>query len=183
MESKKPLITLEDKIKMESEKPLTTVEEKITYDPSGEKKTTITTTVHKKDDGTIKVSENVVTKTQKNEINVQEAKIIGTKNIEAGADERKYIEAIHYKGEVAILKTENEIMNILKFDSLEKILKLMGRTLEDFCYDISYGIYTSEEIVEFRNSYNTRNSIKRGEYVKEYDYMLPIEERFKKKLI
>ena len=149
---------------MENEKPLITVEQKITSDPSGTSTTTTTTTVQTNDDG------------KNNEINVEEATTTGTRQIETGASDRRYIDAIHYKGEIAILKTETELMNLIKVDSLEKIVKLMGKTMEDFYYDISFGIYTSEEIIEFRKSLNTRNSIN-DKYVKDYDFMLSPDDK------
>ena len=157
--------------------PLKTVEEMITENENGKTMTTTTKTVEKRDDGTAHISEHVVTKKQKNEINVEGSTISGTKQIEAGANDKKYIDAIEYKGEVAILKGENHLMNMLKLDSLKTILRLMGVDLKDFYYDISFGIYTSEEITEFRKSLSTKLENKKDEYVKEYDYIIASDEK------
>ena len=157
---------------MEDNKHLTTVEEKITQDPDGKTKTIVTTTVQQMGDGTVKQSERRLSVTQTNEINVKDATTTGVKTVEGG---EAYISALKLKGEVAILKGENHLINIINLKSLEVIIKLMGTTLEDFYYDISYGLYTSEEIVEFRRSLSS--SIKRDEYIKDYDYMIPPEDK------
>ena len=146
--------------------------EKITQDPDGKTKTIVTTTVQQMGDGTVKQSERRLSVTQTNEINVKDATTTGVKTVEGGD---AYIKALKLKGEVAILKGENHLINIINLKSLEVIIKLMGTTLEDFYYDISYGLYTSEEIVEFRRSLSS--SIKRDEYVKDYDYIIPPEDK------
>ena len=151
---------------------LKTVEETITQDPNGNTKTITTTTVQQREDGTVHTSERKLSITQTNEINIKEATTTGVKTVEGGS---AYINALKLKGEVAIIQGENHLINILNLKSLEVILKLMGTNLEDFYYDISFGIYTSEEIVEFRRSLSS--SIKRDEYVKYYDYIIPPEDK------
>ena len=159
------------------DQPLTTVDEQIKYNPDGKVTTKTTKTVIQNDDGTTKYSEQVQVKTQTNQINVAESTITGTKNIEAANDDERYFKSVEYKGEVAILKGENQLIDIIKLDSLNVILRLMGTDLKDFCYDISFGIYSSEEIQEFRKSITTRLSSKNDEYVKDYDYIIEPDEK------
>jgi hypothetical protein len=122
-------------------------------------------------------SERVVIKKETNKINVEGSEIVGEKQIEAGENDKKYVEAIEFKGEVAILRAENQLMNIIKLESLQTILRLMNRTLKDFYYDISFGIYSSEEITEFRKSISSKIENKVDEYVKDYDYIIPPDEK------
>ena len=54
----------------------------------------------------------------------------------------------------------------------------MGETLENFIFGISFCVYTSEEIIEFRNNFKAKNFPKKAEkdkYVKNYDYNIPSE--------
>ena len=159
------------------DKPLRTVEEQITYNPDGKVTTTKTTTITKKDDGSNRLSERVIIKKQGNKINVEESELIGEKQIEAGNNDPRFVEAIEYKGEIAILKGENQLMNIIKLESLNEILKLMGTNLHEFCYDISFGIYSSEEITEFRKSISSKIENKVDTYVKDYDYIMAPDEK------
>ena len=159
------------------DKPLKTVEEQITYNPDGKVTTTKTTTITKKDDGSNRLSERVIIKKQGNKINVEESELIGEKQIEAGNNDPRFVEAIEYKGEIAILKGENQLMNIIKLESLNEILKLMGTNLKEFSYDISFGIYSSEEITEFRKSISTKIEHKVDTYTKNYDYIMAPDEK------
>ena len=159
------------------EQPLRTVEEQISYNPDGKVTTTKTTTIHKKDDGTNRLSERVVIKKQGNKISVEESELIGEKQVEAGNNDTRFVEAIEYKGEIAILKGENQLMNIIKLESLNEILKLMGTNLKEFSYDISFGIYSSEEITEFRKSISTKIEHKVDTYTKNYDYIMAPDEK------
>ena len=147
-------------------KPLQTVEEKITYDPSGKTTTTTTTTVNQRDDGTAHISERSVVRKEGNQINVEESELVGQKNLEG--NEENFIKAVEQKHELAILKGENQLISIIRLESFLKILSQMGTNLKDFIYDISMGIYSSEEIIEFRKSLST----KLENYVKDYDCIL-----------
>ena len=152
------------------EKSLPTVEEKITYDPNKKTTTTTTTTVNKREDGTAHISERTVIKKQGDQINVAESELVGQNNLEG--KEEGFLKAIENKQELAILKTENELMNIINLESFKKILSLMGTNLKDYVYDISLGVYSSEEIYEFRKSLSTKLENKVDVYVKDYDYIL-----------
>ena len=160
--------------------PLRTVEEQITYNPEGEKVTTTTTkTVTQKDDGSTRISERIVQKKQGNEINVENSTIVGEKEVVAGNNDTQYLEAIKTKGELAILKGENQLINIVNLESFEVILRQMGIDLNEFYYYVSFGIYSSEEIIEFRKSINTKieNKDKVDEYYKDYDYITEPNEK------
>ena len=160
--------------------PLRTVDEQIRYDPDGQKVTTTTTkTVTQKEDGSTRISERIVTKKQGNEINVADSTIVGEKEVVAGNNDTQYIDAIKTKGELAILKGENQLMNIVNLESFEVILRLMGINLNEFYYYVSFGIYSSEEIYEFRKSISTKieNKDKVDEYYKDYDYMTESDDK------
>ena len=157
--------------------PITTVDEQIKYHPDGKETTTTTKTVLKGDDGSTHYTEHVQVRRQSNQINVADSLVTGTKNIEAGADDERYVKSITYKGELAVLREENHLIEMLKLSSLEVILRLMNTTLKDFCYDISFGIYSSEEIQEFRKSITTKAENKVDDYVKDYDYIIEPDEK------
>ena len=165
---------------MENNQPLKTVEEQITYTPEGEKVVTTTTkTITQKEDGSTRISEHYVTKKQGNEINVKDSTIVGEKEVEAGKNDTQYLDAIRTKGELAILKGENQLINIVNLESFERILKLMGIDLNEFYYYISFGIYSSEEITEFRKSLSTKieTQDKVDDYYKDYDYITAPDEK------
>ena len=157
------------------QQPLTTVDEQIQYNPDGKVTTTTTKTVTQGEDGTTHYSEQVQVRRQSNAINVAESSLTGVKNVEADAE--NYLKGIQFKGEVAVLKDENHLIDILKLSSLEVILRLMNISLKDFCYEISFGIYTSEEILEFRKSISTKIETKSDDYVKDYDYIIEPDEK------
>ena len=160
--------------------PLRTVDEQIRYDPDGQKVTTTTTkTITQKEDGSTRISERIVTKKQGNEINVADSTIVGEKEVVAGNNDTQYIDAIKTKGELAILKGENQLMNIVNLESFEVILRLMSINLNEFYYYVSFGIYSSEEIYEFRKSISTKieNKDKVDEYYKDYDYMTESDDK------
>ena len=106
------------------------------------------------------VSENIFSKTQKNEINIEDSTMIGTKVVEADNNDDRYLKAIKKKGEIAILKGENKLIKILKLKSFEKIISLIGKTLNEYYYDISFGVYSCEEIIEQRKVLETISTIK-----------------------
>ena len=103
---------------------------------------------------------NTLTKKQTNEINVENSTIIGTKLVETDNNDERYLKAIKQKGEIAILKGENQLIEIIKLKTLEKILNLLGVELKEFYYDISFGIYSCEEIIEQRKTLETYSKLK-----------------------
>ena len=100
--------------------------------------------------GASTLSENILTTFHTNEINLENSTIIGTKLVEADNNDERYLKAIKQKGEIAIIKDENKLIEIIKLKSFGKILALIGTTLNEYYYDISFGIYSCEEIVELR---------------------------------
>ena len=145
---------------------------------------TITSSIinHNKD-GTTSISENILTTVQTNEINIEKSSIIGTKLVEADNNDQRYLKAIKQKGEVAILKDENKLVEIIKLETLNRILRLIGTNLKEFYYDISFGIYSCEEIIELRKSYETKFPGQRNNFNNDYDYFncyLPHEKQLEK---
>ena len=100
----------------------------------------------------IEVSGNLITTFQTNEINIENSTVVGTKLIETDNNDERYLKAIKQKGEIAILKEENKLIDVIKLKSLEEILKLIGTSLKEYYYDISFGIYSCEEIVELKKT-------------------------------
>ena len=133
--------------------------------------------------GTTTLSENILTTFQTNEINIENSTIIGTKLVEADNNDERYLKAINKKGEIAIIKDENSLIDIIKLKSLEKILQLTGTTLNEYYYDISFGIYSCEEIVELRktsdsNTINQNNNI--SKHKENYNYFPERENKLDK---
>ena len=120
--------------------------------------------------GNIITSENILTTIQINEINIENSTVIGTKLVETDNNDQRYLKAIKQKGEIAILKGENKLIEIIKLKSLEKILKLIGTKLKEFYYDISFGIYSCEEIVELRNNLNIDKNMKKTSIIKDNNH-------------
>ena len=118
--------------------------------------------------GTTTLSEKILTSFQINEIKLENSTIIGTKLVETDNSDKRYLKAIKQKGEIAIIKDEKQLIDIIKLKSLEKILKLIGTTLHKFYYDISFGIYSCEEIVELRKT-SDFNSISQNNNLNEHD--------------
>ena len=100
----------------------------------------------------IEGSGNLITTFQTNEINIENSTVVGTKLIETDNNDERYLKAIKQKGEIAILKEENKLIDVIKLKSLEEILKLIGTSLKEYYYDISFGIYSCEEIVELKKT-------------------------------
>ena len=103
--------------------------------------------------------------------------------VETDNNDERYLKAIKQKGEIAILKGENKLIEIIKLETLEKILSLLQITLKEFYYDISFGIYSCEEIVELRKRLETNSSLKNENFKKNSDnhnYNLNIDGNIKK---
>ena len=115
------------------------------------------------------VPDNLLASIQTNEINVENSTVIGTKLVETDNNDERYLKAIKQKGEIAILKGENKLIEIIKLETLEKILSLLQITLKEFYYDISFGIYSCEEIVELRKGLETNSSLKNENFKKNSD--------------
>ena len=53
----------------------------------------------------------------------------------------------------------------------------MDTNLKEFSYDISFGIYSSEEITQCRKSFSTKIEHKVDTYTKNYDYIIAPDEK------
>ena len=83
----------------------------------------------------------------------------------------KYIDAIKSKDDLAIMY-EDKLLNYIKVSSFEKILHLMEENLNSYFDCIAYGIYSSEEIIELRNSMKI-DQPKNENYSRNLDAYLP----------
>ena len=63
----------------------------------------------------------------------------------------KYVDAIKSKDDLAIMYDE-KLITYIKVTSFEKILQLMNENLNTYFDSLAYGIYSTEEIIELRNS-------------------------------
>ena len=114
---------------MESQ-PKETLEEKITYTDDGEVHTQKKTTVQEGEDGSKHISEIVTQRRKSNTVdinNLPNATEVHNLEITTKEGDNTYLDAIKFKGEVAVLKEENKLIEILKYKTLEKIFKFCNK--------------------------------------------------------
>ena len=93
----------------------------------------------------------VVTKTKVlNEINPDHVQTIKSFKIEASKGESKYIDALRKKNEIGILNKEGKFVCTVSLTSLLKILSLNSQNLDSNFDIVTFGIYSSYEIVQIR---------------------------------
>lgn len=95
-------------------------------------------------------------------------------------EDTKYADAIRTKEELAVMYNEKLLLYI-RVSSFEKILKLINESLNTYFDSIAYGIYSSEEIIELRNSLRSQPPKKEEEYTKNFDVCSPNEDKLKKR--
>ena len=67
------------------------------------------------------------------------------------AEDTKYVDAIRAKKELGVLFDE-KLITYISVDAFEKILKIMDENLENYFDALSFGIYSSKEITELKQS-------------------------------
>ena len=67
------------------------------------------------------------------------------------AEDTKYVDAIRAKKELGVLFDE-KLITYISVDTFEKILKIMDENLENYFDALSFGIYSSKEITELKQS-------------------------------
>ena len=72
-------------------------------------------------------------------------------NLGVSMEDTKYVDIIRTKDDLAILQ-EEKLITYIKVKSFERVLQLMKESLDTYFDSLSFGIYSSEEIIEFRNS-------------------------------
>ena len=103
------------------------------------------------DDSNI-IIDSIITNSVKNEIKLDENTKVNVSEVDADADDKKYIDAIRSKNQLAVLKDSNQMICMIPLAAAENILKKMGGTLEEDLSTFAFGIYSSEEINEIRKS-------------------------------
>ena len=134
----------------------------------GEVETTKRKSVIANEDGTTSIVNQLIEKKTVPGI-IGEPQKIEEYNLGVSMEDTKYADAIRTKNDLAIMKDE-KILLFIKVASFEKILKLMNESLNTYFDSIAYGIYSSEEITEFRNSIKTKPPPKKKPYTKIADF-------------
>ena len=164
----------------------------IYQDEKTEQKDGETTTTKRKSimevnpDGSTTITNSVVSTTVKNEIKLDENTKVNVSEIDAHLEDKKYIEAMRAKNQLAVLKDSNQMICNIPLSAAEDILKKMGASLENDFNIFAFGIYSLEEINEIRKSmaYEKPKKVFTN-VIKDFDViMTPIEKngRIKKKL-
>ena len=102
-------------------------------------------------------------------------------NLGVSMEDTKYVDIIRTKDDLAILQ-EEKLITYIKVKSFERVLQLMKESLDTYFDSLSFGIYSSEEIIEFRNSIRIEPP-KKERYTKNFDLYLSEEaqlNRFKR---
>ena len=98
-------------------------------------------------DGSKTITNTITTLTKTNKIKLDENTKIQSFTKEIDNEDKIYLNCLKTKNELAILKGENFIICNINLKSCEKIFMLMGEILEENFEIISFGIYSSEEIL------------------------------------
>lgn len=147
----------------------------------GETKSKRTSTVIKNSDGTTTVTD-IVTKIKPlNEIKMDPNAEIQSFKVEATSEDTRYINALYLKKEVAIIEGNNNLICIIPLNSLKKIFQLFDETIEMSFDRVSYGIYSTEEIIQFKQMVHYHNNEFKNENEKRYlEYNLEYAKKLRK---
>jgi hypothetical protein len=128
-------------------------------------------------DGSTTITDSVISSTIKNEIKLDENTKVNVNEVEADADDQKYLQAIREKKQLAVLKDTNQVICMISLESAENILKKMGCSLEEDFSLFAFGIYTLEEINEIKKSLTLEQPKKKENFTKDFNIILPPIER------
>jgi hypothetical protein len=98
------------------------------------------------------IIDNIISNSVKNEIKLNENTKVNVSEVDADADDKKFIDAMRSKSQLAILKDSNQMICMIPLTAAENILKKMGGNLEEDFSAFAFGIYSLEEINEIRKS-------------------------------
>ena len=127
-------------------------------------------------DGSTTITDSFVSSTVKNEIKLDANTKVNVSEVDAELDDKKYIEALHSKDILAILKDANQMICLIPLSAGENILKKMGSSLQKDFSLFSFGIYSLEEINEIRRTSSLEKPQKPPNYTKDFMvYMPPID--------
>ena len=129
-------------------------------------------------DGSTTITDSIVSTSVKNEIKLDENTKINVSEVDADLDDKKYIQAMREKNQLAVLKDTNKMICIIPLKAAENILKKMGGSLEEDFSSFAFGIYSMEEINEIRKSlvYEKPKKVFVN-IIKDFDIIMPPLER------
>ena len=148
--------------------------------PDGKVETTRRSSVIQNEDGSTSYVSQVKEKTIGSS-RIGEPQKVEEYDLGVSMEDTKYVDIIRTKDELAILK-EEKLITYIKVRSFERVLQLMKESLDTYFDSLSFGIYSSEEIIEFRNSVRI-DPPKKQRYTKNFDLYLSEEaqlNRFKR---
>ena len=100
--------------------------------------------------------------------------------VEATSEDKRYINALNLKNEVAIIEGSNNLICIIPLKSLKKIFKFFDETIEMSFDRVSYGIYSIEEIIQFKQMVHYRNLNINEDLKKDFQLKNDNAKKFKK---
>jgi hypothetical protein len=124
-------------------------------------------------DGSTTITDSFVSSTVKNEIKLDANTKVNVSEVDAELDDKKYIEALHSKDILAILKDANQMICLIPLSAGENILKKMGSSLQKDFSLFSFGIYSLEEINEIRRTSSLEKPQKPPNYTKDFVVYMP----------
>ena len=132
-------------------------------------------------DGSTNITDNIVTTSIKNEIKLDENTKVNVSEVDAQLDDKKYIDAMRSKNQLAVLKDTNQMICMIPLQAAEHILVKMGGSLAQDFNLFAFGIYSLEEINEIRKSLHWEPP--KNVFVnvtKDFDNYMPPLERLKR---
>ena len=133
------------------------------------------------EDGSTTITDSIVSTTVKNEIKLDGNTKVNVSEVDAELDDKKYIEAMRAKNELAILKDANQLVCMIPLSAAELILKKIGCNLEQNFSMFSFGIYSLEEINEIRKSMVIEQPKEKKNFTKNFDMLMTHIDRLKRK--
>jgi hypothetical protein len=117
-------------------------------------------------DGTTTITDTITTTKHLNKIKMDPNAQIQSYKVEATSEDKRYVNALYLKNEVAIIEDNNNLVCIIPLNSLKKIFSLFDETIEMSFDRVSYGIYSIEEIIQFKqlvhyHSFNKNENLKK----------------------
>ena len=131
-------------------------------------------------DGSTTITDSIVSSSLKNEIKLDENTKVNVSEVDAELDDKKYIDAMRSKNQLAVLKDSNQMICMIPLSAAENILKKMGGTLEEDFSTFAFGIYSLEEINEIRKSMIIEPTKKPPNFTKDFNIYMPHIERIKR---
>ncbi len=131
-------------------------------------------------DGTTTITDTITTTKHFNKIKMDPNAQIQSYKVEATSEDKRYVNALYLKNEVAIIEDNNNLICIIPLNSLKKIFKLFDETIEMSFDRVSYGIYSIEEIIQFKQMIHYHNFNKIEDIKKDFQLKNDNAKKFKR---